>query len=223
MRCGVFSRPNVSAKPSSSRACVDVSASRRPSASRAFCRALSVEVLLLAALRHRDRDLVAGARRQGLGEQSLFLDRVRKQDQTRARLVVVELGEERTEHFARLQRRVGLGEVGAVAPVLPGAEEEHLDAVLPAFLVDGEDVGLFHRLRVDALVALHVRKGREAVAIDGGALEVERLRRLLHRCRYLRLHALAAARQEILRLLDQFGVVVGGDLAGAGAEQRLIW
>ena len=100
------------------------------------------QVLLLAALRHADRDLAAGLGAERLGQQFLLLDVARQQDGAGDRLVVVELGEERAQHLAGLQRRIGLREIGAVAPVLAGPEEEHLDAGLPAFLVDGEDVGL---------------------------------------------------------------------------------
>jgi hypothetical protein len=90
------------------------------------------------------------------------------------RLVVVELRQERSPAPRRLDRRVGLGEIGAVAPVLAGAEEEHLDAVLSAFLMDREDVRFLDRLRVDALMALDMRQCGEAVAIDRCTLEIER-------------------------------------------------
>ena len=49
-----------------------------------------------------------------------------------------------------VRRLDGVGdprEVGAVAPVLAGAEEEHLDAGLAALGVHGEDVGLGQRSR----------------------------------------------------------------------------
>ena len=88
--------------------------------------------------------------------------------------------------------------------------------------MDGEDVGLLDALRVDALVALHMRQRREPVAVDRGALEIEVLRRP------------AASRAEIsvftfwlrpdrksFASLDQFGIVVGADLAGAGAGAAL--
>ena len=45
---------------------------------------------------------------------------------------------------ASLVGLVDAREVGAVAPVLAGAEEEHLDAGLAALGVQGEDVGLVH-------------------------------------------------------------------------------
>ena len=109
------------------------------------------------------------------------------------RLVVVELGEERAQHFAGLEGRIGLREIGAVAPVLPGPEEEHLDAGLPAFLMDGEHVGLVDGLRVDALMRLHMRQCRQPVAENGGSLEIELFGGVLHRAGYLGLHLLALA------------------------------
>ena len=76
---------------------------------------------------------------------------MRQQDQARNRLVVIELGQEGAEDLGRLGGAVGLGIIGAVAPVLAGAEEEHLDAGLAALLEETEDIRLVHRLRVDAL------------------------------------------------------------------------
>src|SRR5690606_8087255 len=52
------------------------------------------KVALLAALRAGDRDPVAAPLRQSLLEELALLDLVRKQDEPRDRLVVVELGEE---------------------------------------------------------------------------------------------------------------------------------
>ena len=97
----------------------------------------------------RSLDAAPGLGRQRLGEQLLLIDGDGQQQRARHRLVVVELGEEGAQHLARLQRRIGLREICAVAPVLAGAEEEHLDAGLPTFLVDGEDVGLVDGLRCD--------------------------------------------------------------------------
>ncbi len=88
-------------------------------------------------------------------------------------------------------------------------------------LVDGEDVGLLDALRVDALVALHMRQRRQPVAIDRGALEIEVFGGLLHLPGNLGLHLLAAAGEEILRLLDEFGIVRRRDLAGARARAAL--
>src|SRR5262249_58415409 len=94
------------------------------------------EVLLLAALGHAHLDLVAALGGQGLGEQRTLLELVRDEDGARARLVVVELGEKRAEHLAGRKRAIGFGEISAIAPVLAGAEKEHLHAVEAAGLMD---------------------------------------------------------------------------------------
>ena len=102
---------------------------------------------------------------------------------------------------------VGLREIGAVAPVLSGAEEEHLDRRLPAFLIAGEDVGLRHIARIDALMALHMRQRSEAVAIGGGLLEIEPFGCAFHGFGEVAADRLALAGEEGLRLGDEFGVV----------------
>ena len=145
----------------------------------------------------------------------------REEHATRTRLVVVELREERAEHLGRRQGAVGLGKIGAVAPVLAGAEEEHLDAGEAALLMGGEHVGLGDAARIDSLMGLDRREGREAVAQGGGALEIERLGGLLHVARELFAHRLAAAGEKRLRLAHQLGIVARRDLAGAGRRAAL--
>src|SRR5262249_26901699 len=127
------------------------------------------EILLLAALGHAHLDLVAALGAQGLGEQRALLDLVGDEDGARARLVVVKLGEKRAQHLAGRERAVGLGEIRAIAPVLAGAEKEHLHAVEAAGLMHGEHVGLLDPARIDALMRLHRRERGETVAADGGA------------------------------------------------------
>ena len=140
----------------------------------------------------------AGALAERRFEQRPLLEIVREQDQLRRRLVVVELGEEGAEHRAGLEPLVGAREIGAVAPVLAGAEEEHLDAGLAAVLMDGEDIRLFEGLRVDALMALDVGERGEPVAIAGGLLEIEPVGSLRHRRLHGGAHRLAAAGEEVL-------------------------
>jgi hypothetical protein len=118
---------------------------------------------------------------------------VREKNARRAGLVVVELREERAQHLVRAERAVGLGEVRAVAPVLAGAEEKHLDAVKSALLMDGEHVGLFHSARVDALCRLHGRERSEPIAIDRSALKIECRGGALHLAAELVAHSLAFA------------------------------
>ena len=94
--------------------------------------------------------------------------------EARRRAVLVELADEGFEHFGVGERGVGARAEGVVAPVLEGAEEEDLDAELAAFLVDGEDVGFLDAVGGEVALALDQRERREAVAEQGGALEVER-------------------------------------------------
>src|ERR1700730_9093191 len=110
------------------------------------------EVLLLAAPGYRDFHLVPALDAQRLGDQRAILDLVRNQDEPRTWLVVIELREKGAEHVLGRQRAVGAREIGAIAPVLAGAEEKHLDAGEAAFLMDGEHVGFLDAARIDALM-----------------------------------------------------------------------
>src|SRR2546430_17252728 len=101
------------------------------------------------------------------------------EDAAWARLVVVELRQEGAQNLPRTQRAVGLREIGAVAPVLAGAEEEHLHAKEAAVLMYGKHVGLLDAARVDALVRLHGRERSEAGAVDRGAPQLQRRGRLV--------------------------------------------
>ena len=179
---------------------------------------------LLAALRHDDLDAcVAGARRERLREQRAVLDLVREQDAARRRLVVVELGEEGVEHLRLGQRSVGAREVGAVAPVLAGAEEEHLDAesarrpgAMAKTSASSTLRGLMPcapwmaRERRDA-VAAAARRARTPVARRPPSIS---LRELLA-------HALALAGEKSRASAHQLGVVLQRDLARAGAGAAL--
>ncbi len=161
------------------------------------------------------------ARRQGRGHELGIVDLVGQEDEPGGRLVVVELGDERAENLGGLHRLVGLGEIGPVAPVLPVAEEEHLDAELARLLVEGEDVRLLDRMGVDALHALDGGERRQPVAGPGGALELHVLRGLLHLGGDARLHRVRLARQERPRLPGEARVLVEGDLTGAGTGAAL--
>ncbi len=132
------------------------------------------EILLFPALRHADRNLVAGLYRQRSGQQILQLHGTADSRMSRGDgFVVIKLGEEGVEHFRCAELRICLGEIGLVAPVLAGPEEEDLDAGKPALVMDREDIGFLDASRVDALVALDVAKPGKTIAIDGGALEIE--------------------------------------------------
>ena len=143
--------------------CEAVSARRRPSASLALRRPYSMSWRRSPRCGDMDLDPRLGARRERRGHQFDVLDLVREQDQPRRRLVVVELrheGATRPPPATSTCRR--LREIGAVAPVLPVAEEEHLDAELARLLVEGEDVRILDGLRVDALHALDRRRAPRA-------------------------------------------------------------
>ena len=116
--------------------------------------------LLFAALRCGYLDLVPRPDRKRLAQQFGFLDRVGKQQEPGAGLVVIELREKRTQHFCRLIGFVRPGEIGPVAPVLSRSEEKHLDAGHSALLGHGKDIGLVHATRIDTLMCLHMRQRR---------------------------------------------------------------
>ncbi len=97
-------------------------------------------------------------------------------------------------------------EVGAVAEVLPGAEEKHLDTGLAAGLKGGDHVGLAETLDVDVLAPLDLRQRPDPIAIGGRLLIGLPIGCFLHAPRQAPLDVLAPARQEIPRLSDQ-GVV----------------
>ena len=138
---------------------------------------------------------------------------MRQQHQPRHRLVVIELGQERGEEFWRLRRPVGARMIGPVAPVLARAEEEHLDAGLPALLREAEDIGLVNRLRIDALALGDETHGLDAIPVARRRLEIELLGGLLHLLGKLGLHHLALAIEESFRLLHQFAIGRGLDIA----------
>src|SRR5580692_1720397 len=101
----------------------------------------------------------------------MIVDVVRNQNQARARFVVIELGKKRAENFLGRDRPICLGKIGAIAPVLSGAEEKHLDAGETALLMERKNIGFLDPAWIDALMRLDRRQRGQAVAIDGGPLE----------------------------------------------------
>jgi len=179
------------------------------------------ELLLFAAPRRADADAMARARAQRRAQRVMALDIVREQHEPRRRPLQIELREKGVEHRRGAEAAVGAREIGAVAPVLVGAEEEHLDAELPRFLGDREHVGLGNALRVDALFALDRRQRGDAVTQPRRLLEGERFGRRLHLGGEPVADRPAAARQEIARLRDEPLVVGNRNLAGAGRRAAL--
>ena len=179
------------------------------------------QFLALAALRHADFDFTAAFAGEGFREQRAFLEFVRHQHQPRRRLVIVELRHECAQDFSRAERAIGFREIGAVAPVLPGAKEKHLDAIIAAGLMQCEHVGFLDIARIDALMRRNRRERRQPVAIDRRALEIERVRGRVHFEAKFFLHQPAAAGEKLIGLAHQFGIAGEIDLLRAGRRAAL--
>src|SRR5262245_58350670 len=110
------------------------------------------QILLLATLRHRDLDSVPGPGGERLGQKRTIVELMRDQNQPWTGLVVVELGKKGRQNLPRRDGAIGLRKICAIAPVLAGAEEEHLHTGEAALLMQREDVGFFHAARIDALM-----------------------------------------------------------------------
>ena len=80
-------------------------------------------------------------------------------------------------------------------------------ARVPALAGEREHVGVAEPLGVHRLAALDVGQRAQAVAIDGGQLEILPLGRLGHLLAEPRLHAGRLAGEERLRVADQLGIV----------------
>ena len=179
------------------------------------------KVLLFAALRNADCDPMTGAGAQDLAERAGARSGVTEQHEPRGGAFEIELREERIEHFFGRELPIGPREIGAVAPVLIGAEEERLDAELPGFLADGEHVRLRDRTGVDGLFALDRGEGGNAVAQARRRLEFEGVGGRGHLVGEPLTDRPTAAGKEVARLPDQPGIVVDRDFAGAGPRTAL--
>ena len=146
---------------------------------------------------------------------------MREQHQARRGALAIELADESIQHLGRRQGFVGLREIGPVAPVLEGAEEEDLDAELPGLLVDGEDIRLFDALRVDVLARRDGREGGKPVPEARRRLELHLVGRHLHLLLQQLLHRLALAREEVLGLVDQLCIARIADLMRTGSGAAL--
>ena len=91
-------------------------------------------------------------------------DWVGQQDQRRGVFVVVKLGKKGFHDLWLFRPRAGFWVKVAVAPALVRADEEDLHAGLAVVEVQGDDIGLFHPARVDALALLHLGQGLDPVA-----------------------------------------------------------
>ena len=101
----------------------------------------------------------------------------------------------------------------AVAPILPAPDEEGLDAHLPALGGDREDIRIAHILRVYRLAALNKGRCAQSVAQDRGGFKVQVFGSLGHLLFEVCLNLARFAREEILRLGHERGVVLLADPA----------
>ncbi len=184
-------------------ALVPLSASRRSSASTALRRACSISRRRSPRCGTEISTRCSGDRSQGFAQQRRIGQLAVDQHQPRRRHFLVELGEHAGQHRFLLHPFGMGGEEGAVAPVLPAADEEGLDRDLPALLRHGEDIGIAHAGGVDRLAALDEGRSAQPVAQHGRAFEVELFRRLFHLRLDLVLHRGRLAAEEILRLAHQ--------------------
>ena len=147
-----------------------------------------------------------GAQRQGLFQKRAIGNRLRQQDQLRRRPFVVELTDKGFQHFAGGKLARLAREERAVAPILSGAEEEHLHASLAALAEGREKIGFHKGGRIDPLRRLHLIESAQSIAQFGGALEIERVRGSFHVLRQAGLHRAALAGEKMLRFVHQIAV-----------------
>jgi len=175
----------------------------------------------IAALGDFDADLAADPFAERLRHQFALGGRAVGQDQLGRRHFLVKLGHEAGQHLV-LRHFVGVdGEEAAMAPVLAAANEEGLDAHCATLLRQCENVGVAKAFSIDRLAALNEGQRLEAIADDGGLLEIHRIGRSLHRGAELLLHLGRLATQEILRVADQFGIALRVDAIDAGGRAAL--
>ncbi len=129
--------------------------------------------------------------------------------------------DETLEHFAARKLAVVLGEIGPVAPVLRSAEEEHLDAAVPALAVQREEIGLRESRGIDPLARLHMAHRPQAVAVARRALEIERLRGGVHLLDQRILDRAALALEEGFGLVHQLAIALLVDAPRAGRRAAL--
>ncbi len=176
---------------------------------------------LLAPQRLGDRHLAPELGGERVHQQVGVVRHVAGQDQSRRGLVAVELPDEGLEDLARLRPRPGAREVGAVAPVLMRADEEHLHAGVAALLVQCNNIRLLDGLGVDPLAGLNRRQRPDAVAQSGRPLELHSRTRRAHRAGQILLHAGRTAAEEQYRVLHQHRVVGLRDQPHAGRAAPL--
>ena len=176
---------------------------------------------LFAPLGAGDGHLPVGLQGQGLGQQLVFGRQQVDQQRARRRLVVVELADEGGQHVTQRFGLVVTGEVGAVAPVLAGPVEEHLDRRVAGLLGGGDHVGIAQPGGVHALMVLDMGQRLQPVAVGGGGLEFQRVAGRLHGGRQLFLNRGRPAFQEGTGVGHQGGVIRLGDAVHARCRTAL--
>ncbi len=182
------------------------------------------DVVFFAALGDEQFGAAAGFEAEGFGDEALFGEVLVEQDGARRGFVVVELDDEGGEDFGGVIGFGVAGEEAAIAVIAAAANEEHLDAALAGFLVQGDDIGVADGVRVDDGIALDVGEAADAVSQEGGAFEGKVLRGLFHFGGELALDGAGFAGEEGFRLADEFVVVGLADAADArgGAAADLV-
>ena len=175
----------------------------------------------VAALGHADGDPVPARLAQRFLEQFALRQVAVDQDRARRGHFLVELRQHPGEDFRLRHFGDVAGEEGAVAPVLPAADEEGLDGDLPALGGEREHVGIAHPFGVDRLRALDEGRRAQPVAQHGGAFEVEVLGGTGHLRFDLALHRAGLAAEEVLRLAHQRGIAHLVDPADARGRAAL--
>ena len=178
-------------------------------------------VLLVAALGLADLDLVLGDEGQRAFQQLALGDVVAGQDQLGRLARLVELADEGREHGRGVDILGVRREISAITEILPGAQEDHLDAELAAFLVDGEDVGLVDRGQADRLVRLDMGQRANAVAQHRGPFEFEIVGGPVHALRQRLLDLAVAAAQEAAHLVDDAAIFHRIDAPDTGRRAAL--
>jgi len=177
---------------------------------------LCQQLAAIAALRLRYAHPVKSLGAERLGQQFRIGQIAIEQHQLRRRHPLVKLHQEAGEDLLDLDAGSVRGEEAAMAPVLPAANEEGLDADGRALGRQREYVGVGQARGVDRLVALDEGQRLQPVAVDRRHLEIERIGGLFHRLAELLLHLGRLARQEIARIIDQFGIILLADPVDAG-------
>ncbi len=165
------------------------------------------QIEFFPALRCGDKNLVIRLQGKRFAQQCFIFNLVRKQELARAGLVIIKLRDERRENFVRRHAFVCPRKIGPVAPVLPGAEKEHLDAGHAVLLRDSKDIGFINTARIDALVSLNHGKRRYPVTVNSSPLEIEIVGSLFHLSREIFLNTRTFARQKLLGLIHKTRVI----------------